>query len=304
MSKINEIIEKFDEEDTIQTKDDRKESITIDNEEVYNRQDNNKLNENDSIMEGLNVVNVDDDETAGEVGDVTFMMDEGEPIIEFDEVSLRLGQEEVLKDIDLKIYKGDFVYLVGASGAGKSSIIKMIYRENKNTKGNVYIKNENITNLKSSQLPKLRKKIGVIFQDYKLLKDKTVFQNVAYSLEVTRYPKRKIKDRVEYILDKVGIKDQAYKYPNELSGGQQQRAAIARAIVSDPEILVADEPTGNLDPENALAIMEILERINNEGTTIVMATHDVGIVNNFSKRVILLNRGKIVKEAQGEYIYE
>lgn len=231
-------------------------------------------------------------------------IDKDKEIITFDNVSLRLGKEEVLKNINLKIYHGEFVYLVGASGAGKSSIIKMIYREVVNTQGALYINGENVTNLKNIHLPKLRKKIGVVFQDYKLLKDKTIFQNVAYSLQVTRYPRRKIKERVKYILEKVGIFDQANKYPNQLSGGQQQRAAIARAIVSEPQILVADEPTGNLDPENALAIMEILERINNEGTTVVMATHDVGIVNNFPKRVVLLNKGKIVKEAKGKYIYE
>lgn len=233
-----------------------------------------------------------------------FMSQKNKPVIEFTHVGLEYELEEALIDINLKIYKGEFVYLVGESGAGKSSVIKMIYREVKNTKGDILIKNENITKFKNSQLPRLRRMVGVIFQDYKLLKDKTIFKNVSYSLEVTRYPKKKIKDRVNEILDKVGILEHADKYPNELSGGQQQRAAIARAIVDDPEFLVADEPTGNLDPENALAIMEILEKINNEGTTVIMATHDVGIVNNFPKRVVLIGNGKVIKETKGEYIYE
>ncbi|MFV0288451.1 MAG: cell division ATP-binding protein FtsE, partial [Mycoplasmatales bacterium] len=161
-----------------------------------------------------------------------------------------------------------------------------------------------ITNLRNKDLPRLRRKICVIFQDYKLLSDKTIFQNVAFSLYVTGYPKNMIKKRVLEVLNKVGIEDQAQKYPDELSGGQQQRAAIARAIVDEPVILVADEPTGNLDPENALAIMELLVKINEEGTTVVMATHDVGIVNNFLNRVVLLGEGKVIKEAKGEYIYE
>lgn len=227
-----------------------------------------------------------------------------EPVIYFKNVGLEYDTEEILENINLKIYQGEFVYLVGESGAGKSSLIKMIYREAKNTRGEIFIDNEDITKFKNSQLPGLRRKVGVIFQDYKLLKDKTIFKNVSYSLEVTKYPKREIKDRVNYILKKVGIIEHADKYPNELSGGQQQRAAIARAIVDDPEFLVADEPTGNLDPENALAIMGILETINNEGTTVIMATHDVGIVNNFPKRVILIGNGKIIKETKGEYIYE
>lgn len=234
----------------------------------------------------------------------TKFMSDNDEVIKFDNVSLEYENEIVLTGVNLTICKGEFVYLVGESGAGKSSMIKMIYREIKNDEGTLTIKNKDVTRLKMKNLPSLRRMVGVIFQDYKLLKDKTIFDNVAYALQVTRYPKRKIKARVEYILDKVGILDQKDKYPDELSGGQQQRASIARAIVGDPEILVADEPTGNLDPENALAIMEILETINNEGTTVVMATHDVGIVNNFPKRVVLLGNGSILKETKGEYIYE
>ncbi len=227
-----------------------------------------------------------------------------EPIIRLENIGLKYGSEVVLKDVNININQKEFVYLVGESGAGKSSVAKMLYKEIEPTKGHIYIQGEDITKYKSRQLPKLRRKIGVIFQDYKLLSDKTIYENVAFSLRVTGYPGSKIRPKVEEVLKKVGILEQAQKYPDELSGGQQQRAAIARAIVDNPIIIVADEPTGNLDPENALAIMELLEKINKEGTTIVMATHDVGIVNNFLNRVILLGDGKVLKEAQGEYIYE
>lgn len=226
------------------------------------------------------------------------------PIIQLKNIGLAYDREIILSDVNLAINKGDFVYLVGESGAGKSSIIKMLYREIKATKGEIIIDSQDIVKLRQAKLPKLRRKVGVIFQDYKLLADKTIYKNVAFSLEVTGYPRRKIKARVMDVLKKVGIAEKANKYPDELSGGQQQRAAIARAIVDDPLILVADEPTGNLDPENALSIMELLEQINDEGTTVVMATHDVGIVNNFPKRVILLGQKKVLKESQGEYIYE
>ncbi len=228
----------------------------------------------------------------------------GKKLIEFRDVSLKYNREVILENVNLSIANGEFVYLVGESGAGKSSMIKMLYREVAVSGGAIIIDNQDITKLKSYQLPKLRRKVGVIFQDYKLLPDKTIFKNVSFSLEVTGYPRKKIKAKVMETLRKVGIASQAYKYPDELSGGQQQRAAIARAIVDEPIILVADEPTGNLDPENALAIMELLEKINEEGTTIVMATHDVGIVNNFPKRVVLLGKGKVLKESRGEYIYE
>ncbi len=225
-------------------------------------------------------------------------------IIEFRNVGLNYDGEVILDEVSINIRKGEFVYLVGESGAGKSSLIKMIYKEISNTKGSVFVEKENISKLNHKELPRLRRKIGVIFQDYKLLPDKTIKENVAFSLEVTKYPKDKIQKRVEEVLKKVGISSQADKYPDELSGGQQQRAAIARAIVDEPIILVADEPTGNLDPENALSIMDLLEQIHKDGTTIVMATHDVGIVNNFAHRVVLLGDKGIVKEDEGKYIYE
>ncbi len=225
-------------------------------------------------------------------------------IVSFENVSLKYDDEVVIDKLDLDIYEGDFVYFVGPSGAGKSSLAKMIYRELKPTVGNIYVDGENIVRLKNNKMPYLRRKIGVIFQDYKLLKDKTIYENVRYSLDVTGYEKSKREEQVLKTLERVGLLDHKDKYPNELSGGQQQRVAIARAIVDDPKIIVADEPTGNLDPENALQIMEILMNINKTGTTFVMATHDVGIVNIFKNRVVLVKDGKVANEVEGEYIYE
>ncbi len=226
------------------------------------------------------------------------------PIIEYKDVKLKIDRDDIIKGVSLKIFPGEFVYFVGKSGAGKSSLAKMIYKEVKNTGGSLIVDETNVTNLRSSKLPHLRRKIGVIFQDFKLLNEKTVYENVKYSLDVTGYPKKEKKEQVLKILKIVGVLDQKDKYPNELSGGQQQRVAIARAIVDDPKIIVADEPTGNLDPQNALAVMEILKKINKTGTTIVMATHDVGIVNKYKNRVILFENGVIENESKGGYIYE
>ncbi len=231
-------------------------------------------------------------------------IDRKKVIVSFEDVSLSFDDEMVIDTLDLEIYEGDFVYFVGPSGAGKSSLAKMVYRELKPSSGNLYVDGENIVNLKNSKMPYLRRKIGVIFQDYKLLKDKTVYENVRYSLDVTGYEKSKREQQVLKTLERVGLLEHKEKYPNELSGGQQQRVAIARAIVDDPKIIVADEPTGNLDPENALQIMEILMNINKTGTTFIMATHDVGIVNIFKNRVVLVKDGKVANEVEGEYIYE
>ncbi len=231
-------------------------------------------------------------------------IDPKKAIVSFKNVALEFDQELVLSDVDLDIYEGEFVYFVGQSGAGKSSLVKMVYREIKPTGGDIYVDGEEIGHMKSNKMPYLRRKIGVIFQDYKLLRDKTVYENVRYSLDVTGYEKEKREAQVLKTLERVGILEHKDKYPDELSGGQQQRVAIARAIVDDPKIIVADEPTGNLDPENALQIMEILMNINSTGTTFIMATHDVGIVNIFKNRVVLLKDGKVANETEGEYIYE
>ncbi|MGL5021531.1 MAG: cell division ATP-binding protein FtsE, partial [Mycoplasmatales bacterium] len=227
-----------------------------------------------------------------------------QPIIRFENVALSYEVSKIIKDITLDIYPGEFIYFVGPSGAGKSSLVKMIYRDVHNDGGKIFVDGENISSYNSTKLPKLRRKIGVIFQDYKLLNNRTVYDNVNYSLEVIGFPKKKRKEQVLKTLKIVGIIDQKDKFPNELSGGQQQRVAIARAIVDEPKIIVADEPTGNLDPKNAIIIMEILNRINRTGTTIVMATHDVGIVNKYKKRVVLVKDGKVANESEGVYIYE
>ncbi len=225
-------------------------------------------------------------------------------VIKFEDVNLKIDREQILRDINLEIHEGEFVYFVGVSGAGKSSIVKLVYRELKNNKGKLFVLDKNVTKLRQRQLPNLRRRVGVVFQDFKLLPDKTIYENVRFSLDVTGYPRRKKHDQVLKVLKQVGIVAQKDKYPNELSGGQQQRAAIARAIVDEPAILVCDEPTGNLDPENAIQIMEIIADINNNGTTVLMATHDVGIVNKYKHRVVLMKNGRISNEGEGEYIYE
>lgn len=210
-----------------------------------------------------------------------------------------------LSDINMYIDQGEFVYIVGQSGAGKSSLIKLIYREEKPTKGSVIINNKNVNDLKEKHVPFLRRDIGVIFQDFKLLPRLTVYENVAYALEVIEAPRRNIRQRVMTVLDLVGLKNKARAIPSELSGGEQQRVAIARAIVNQPVMVIADEPTGNLDPDTSWEIMKIFEEINDRGTTVIMATHNKEIVNTMRRRVIAIENGFIVRdEHRGEYGYE
>lgn len=207
--------------------------------------------------------------------------------------------------IDFKLDKGDFVYVVGPSGAGKSTFIKMIYREEKPTKGKIAVSDIDLTSLKERDVPKLRRKIGVVFQDFKLLPKLTVYENVAFALEVIEESPDNIKRKVMDVLELVKLKNKARMYPEELSGGEQQRVSIARSIVNNPELVVADEPTGNLDPDTAWGIMEIFEEINNRGTTIIMATHNKEIVDATKRRVVAIEGGRIVRdEQQGEYGYE
>lgn len=207
--------------------------------------------------------------------------------------------------ISVYIDKGEFVYIVGPSGSGKSTFIKMMYREELPTRGKIFIDGTDITKLKQKQIPFLRRKIGVVFQDFKLLPKLTVYENIAFALEVIEENPRNIRKKVMEVLDLVNLKHKARSFPNELSGGEQQRVSIARSIVNNPTVVVADEPTGNLDPENAWTIMEIFERINNNGTTVVMATHNKEIVNRMVKRVIAIESGMIVRDdEQGEYGYE
>ena len=207
--------------------------------------------------------------------------------------------------ISVHIEKGEFVYIVGPSGSGKSTFIKMMYREEVPTRGKILINGTDITKVKNKQIPHIRRKIGVVFQDFKLLPKLTVYENVAFALEVIEESPRQIRRKVMEVLDLVKLKHKARFFPNELSGGEQQRIAIARSIVNNPPVVVADEPTGNLDPDNAWSIMEIFERINNNGTTVVMATHNKEIVNQMVKRVIAIEGGMIVRDdKQGVYGYE
>ncbi|WP_078543873.1 cell division ATP-binding protein FtsE [Litchfieldia alkalitelluris] len=207
--------------------------------------------------------------------------------------------------INVKIKQGEFVYVVGPSGAGKSTFIKMMYREEKPTQGSILINGIDLAKLKEKKVPYLRRNIGVVFQDFKLLPKLTVFENVAFALEVIEESPRNIKKRVMDVLDLVKLKHKARFLPDELSGGEQQRVSIARSIVNAPGVMIADEPTGNLDPETSWDIMNIFEEINNRGTTIVMATHNREIVNAIKKRVIAIESGKIARdEVRGEYGYE
>lgn len=210
-----------------------------------------------------------------------------------------------LNGIDVSISKGEFVYIVGPSGAGKSTFIKLMYREEKPSKGTVIVNGFNLSVIKEKKIPMLRRSLGIVFQDFKLLPTLTVYENVAFALEVIEESPATIKRRVMSVLDIVRLKNKARSFPDELSGGEQQRIAIARAIVNSPAVLIADEPTGNLDPDTAGGIMEILEDINNRGTTILMATHNKEIVNTIRRRVIAIDGGRIVRdEVRGGYGYE
>ncbi|ARA98490.1 MULTISPECIES: cell division ATP-binding protein FtsE [Geobacillus] len=210
-----------------------------------------------------------------------------------------------LNGVSVRIKQGEFVYVVGPSGAGKSTFIKMMYREEKPTSGTIMVNGVNLANIKDSKVPLLRRNIGVVFQDFKLLPTLTVYENVAFALEVIEESPKVIRKKVMEVLDLVGLKHKIRSYPNELSGGEQQRVSIARSIVNSPKIVIADEPTGNLDPETSWGIMELFEKINERGTTIVMATHNKEIVNATRRRVIAIENGTIVRdEAKGEYGYD
>ena len=208
-----------------------------------------------------------------------------------------------LADGNLKIEKGEFVFLIGPTASGKSTILKMLYREEKPNKGEVYVGGVNVAKLRNSRVYKLRRKIGIVFQDFKLLPKLTVYENVAYPLESFGAAGGEIKEKVLKALETVGLKDKYRSYPNQLSGGEQQRVCIARAIVNEPKLIICDEPTGNLDPDTSKEIMDVLVNINKEmGTTIVMATHDKDIVNRMKKRVITIKDGVIVSDKKkGKY---
>lgn len=209
-----------------------------------------------------------------------------------------------LADANLSIEKGEFVFIIGQSGSGKSTLTKLLYREEKPTKGSVYVGGINVSKLRNGNVYKLRRKIGVVFQDFKLLPKLTVYENVAYPLESYGMNSKEIRERVLKAIDRVGLKEKLRSYPNQLSGGEQQRVCIARAIVNEPKLIICDEPTGDLDPKISREIMEVIDSINQEmGSTIIMATHDKEIVNNMKKRVVCIHRGVIISDKEkGNYV--
>jgi cell division transport system ATP-binding protein len=225
-------------------------------------------------------------------------------MIRFDSVSklYTSNPRPALNNVSLEILKGEFVFLVGASGSGKSSFLRLVLREEKPSKGDIHVLGQQLTTLSSRKVPYFRRNLGVVFQDFRLLPQKTVFDNVAFTLQVIGKSKGFIQEAVPDVLKMVGLGGKTARFPHELSGGEQQRVAIARAIVNKPAILLADEPTGNLDPATSAGIMTLLERINLGGTTVIMATHDAGIVDQMKRRVIELIGGQIVRdERQGGY---
>ena len=227
-------------------------------------------------------------------------------MIEFRNVSktYETGTEAV-HNANFRIEKGDFAFLVGQSGSGKSTLIKMILKEVNPSKGNIIINGKDITFIKNSRIPYLRRSMGVVFQDFRLLPDKTVYENVAFAMYIVNATQRHIKRQVPMVLSLVGLSNKAKMYPNELSGGEQQRVALARALVNNPSMIIADEPTGNLDPDTAWDIITLLNDINMRGTTIVVATHAKDIVDKMRKRVIHLEKGHIISDvAKGGYDYE
>jgi len=212
---------------------------------------------------------------------------------------------KALDDVSFEIEKGAFVFIVGSSGSGKSTLLKLLMKEINPTSGKLHIEEKDITKLRRSKIPKLRRSIGVVFQDFRLLEKMTIYNNVAFTLKVTEAPIRTIRRNVPMVLSLVGLSQKANMHPKQLSGGEQQRAALARAIVNNPPILLADEPTGNLDPKTSWEIMKLLLDINLRGTTVVVVTHDKEVVNSMKKRVITLREGRVVRDMQkGGYGYE
>lgn len=240
------------------------------------------------LSESLPVVNVD-----------TTPQYTGNPVITFEHVTKvyeAQPNKPALNDVSLHIFPGEFVFLVGHSGSGKSTFINLLIRQIKPTQGKIYIADDDLTGMRNWRVPYLRRNIGCVFQDFKLLPNKTVFENVAFALEVIGKSRHVIRTQVPEVLRLVGLQDKLEKRPDQLSGGEQQRVSIARAIVNRPPLLVCDEPTGNLDPQNSRGIMDLLERINRTGTTVLVATHDREMVDNMRRRVIALDRGVLTRD--------
>ncbi len=220
-------------------------------------------------------------------------------MVKFRNVTKKFGEIVALQDISFEIEKGEFVFITGPSGAGKTTIIKLILREIFPSLGEIEVFGENLREISSSKLPFYRQKIGVVFQDFKLLPERTVFENVALPMEIRGEKKEKIKERVNKALELVGLSDQRDLFPLQLAGGELQRACLARALIAEPQILIADEPTGNLDPTTSWKIVKLLKKINKFGITVLMTTHNIDIVNSLSERVIKIDRGKIIKDEKG-----
>jgi cell division transport system ATP-binding protein len=225
-------------------------------------------------------------------------------MIKLEGVTMVYGYDTVaVQDVSFDVAKGDFVFLVGPSGSGKSTLLRLMSREEVATEGDVWVAGRNVSDMPASRVPFLRRSLGNIFQDYKLLLNKTVFENVAFALEVIGKPRHVIHEQVPFVLDLVGLADKSERFPNQLSGGEQQRVSIARAFVNRPLIMLADEPTGNLDPATSEGIMALLQAINETGTTVMMATHDHRVVNAMRRRVVQLDRGVVVRD-QERGVYE
>lgn len=222
------------------------------------------------------------------------------PMISFDQVSKQYkhGNRPALDDVSFKIDPGEFVFLVGLSGSGKSSLLRLLLREEFPSSGVVMLDGVNVGKLRNRKLPAFRRKLGIVFQDFRLLPTKSVFDNIAFGMQVVGKSRKEIKARVPEVIDLVGLEGKESRLPTQLSGGEQQRVAIARAIVNGPKLLLADEPTGNLDPSTSVGIMKILDRINRTGTTVLMATHDVAIVDQMRKRIIQMETGHIVRDQE------
>jgi len=227
-------------------------------------------------------------------------------VIRFENVTkLYPGQEKpALDSVSIEIVKGEFVFLVGLSGSGKSTFLRLILREERPTAGTIHVAGKDLGTLAAHKVPELRRQVGTVFQDFRLLPNKTIAENVAFTLHVLGFSQKEINREIPEVLELVGLEDKADRLPNEISGGEQQRVAIARAYVSRPAIIIADEPTGNLDPATSVGIIKLLDRINREGTTVLMATHDAGIVDQMRKRVIELDGGHVIRDqVRGVYGY-
>lgn len=225
-------------------------------------------------------------------------------MIRFTHVTKNYKSNIGLDDVSITIEKGDFVFLVGPSGAGKSTFIKLILKEIDAEKGSIVVNDREVTRLSNREVSSHRRSIGIVFQDFRLLPKKTVFENVAFAMEITHQTKRAIRRQVPQVLSLMGISSKADKYPDELSAGEQQRVAIARAIINKPTVLIADEPTGNLDPDTAWEIMRLLDMINSRGTTVLMVTHAKDIVDKMKKRVVAIDKGKIIRDDYGAYGFQ